>query len=805
MKKIIRFFKKHICPYIDYILLVFCIIAIWMNKSCEILPIVTGWLGVAYILYILLLFFFKKTSFDWYMVNRGMLRKVICVSILVPFVVVVLIGIQCDPIQPNELISHVDKWDDTVKHKESNVLWTIFVHYVDPGLQVNAYQEGNARHWTGLIAILGLIFLNGLLITSIINWVDKRSERWLKGEVKYSGLLKCCLLKPHYVIIGGNDITVGVVKQILKEDETSKYTVCDQIIRLCWKPYILIQTTRDVEVYRRELFSDLTEDQQRRIIIYYGSRTSELDLKKLKIENAKEVYLLGENSREDDIESYHDTFNMRSLKLLLSLYKNTPKVKKIEALKKEIEATDAKIEETKDAQLKDDLKERKKILEANMEASLQKSRLLCRVMFEYQTSFSVFQFADIDCEISRYIDFRPFNYYEMWAQKVLINKKVGAESVQAERYLPLEGADGINKNSDKYVHLFIVGMSRMGVAMAIEAAHLAHYPNFEEKGIRTKITFIDKNAKEEKDFFIGRFQNLFALSHWRYGAVNESGNIEWKSTHTPTDIEYLGGDFLDIEWEFINAGIESQGMRDYILNVATNGAAKVTIAICLPESNRSHATALYLPKKLYELDSVLQVLVYNRYGESIVDAITKGEGLYPYCGKLRGFGYSADCFIDSHLKASEKIGVEINEIYNNISVEKQKYKPLKTSYKGKSATANMWSSIYNGNMIWTKLRCVDYQNKEFDDIEIIKTLADVEHNRWNVEELLMNFRPVTEQQQKDEKDCKNLHKNILKGQMIHLDICSNKKLLELDEDSREYDIEFSKKLHSLYTNPNVNL
>ena len=32
--------------------------------------------------------------------------------------------------------------------------------------------------------------------------------------------------------------------------------------------------------------------------------------------------------------------------------------------------------------------------------------------------------------------------------------------------------------SEKYVHLVIVGMSRMGVALAVEAAHIAHYPNF---------------------------------------------------------------------------------------------------------------------------------------------------------------------------------------------------------------------------------------------------------------------------------------------------------------------------------------
>lgn len=85
----------------------------------------------------------------------------------------------------------------------------------------------------------------------------------------------------------------------------------------------------------------------------------------------------------------------------------------------------------------------------------------------------------------------------------------------------MEGIEGIGPDSDRYVHLFIVGMSRMGVVMGIEAAHLAHYPNFGTKNIRTKITFIDKDSAEEKDFFMGRFKNLFELSHWRYGTVTE--------------------------------------------------------------------------------------------------------------------------------------------------------------------------------------------------------------------------------------------------------------------------------------------
>ena len=96
----------------------------------------------------------------------------------------------------------------------------------------------------------------------------------------------------------------------------------------------------------------------------------------------------------------------------------------------------------------------------------------------------------------------------------------------------------------------------MGIAMAIETAHLAHYPNYVTKNIRTKRTFIDKNANEEMNNFIGRFRAMFNLSHWRYSNISDDGGIDWVKTYAPQGFEYLGSDFLDIEWEFIQAGIE---------------------------------------------------------------------------------------------------------------------------------------------------------------------------------------------------------------------------------------------------------
>jgi hypothetical protein len=211
--------------------------------------------------------------------------------------------------------------------------------------------------------------------------------------------------------------------------------------------------------------------------------------------------------------------------------------------------------------------------------------------------------------------------------------------------------------------------------------------------------------------------------------------------------------------------------------------AKVTIAICLPESNRSHAAALYINKKIYESDSLLQVLVYNRYGSSIMNTFKGDISHYPYKGKLKAFGSSANCLAIEYLKTSELIGKYIGIAYNETN------KINNITYTGKSKVACRWSNIYNGNTLWTKLRSIGFFNHDFvEEKNMIEVLADVEHNRWVVEQLIMNFRPLTYEEQTKEKQDNNKNKSILKSKMAHIDICSNKKILEIDKDVRKYDI-----------------
>ena len=815
-----------------------------------------GIVGILYLLYSVYLLFFDRVTFDWYLLRENYIWKVIALVLYTPFVLALFYQWKAEEQTSKALIFEENLYKEMPqkdgcpalssnlpdelrdKQEDPSLFWSIYAHYIDPGNQ-HMSTTPKGRIWAALIAILGVFLVNGLLVSSIIGWIDTRKEKWLKGEVKYRWLLK---FRSHYVIIGGNDMVSGIVKQLFGAIGKEKPF---------FTPYILVQTSRNVEEFRRELFTGFTPDQQKRIIIYYGSRTSKDDIEALRLLKAKEVYILGEDTRTDDIESYHDTMNMECLKLTYEyLSVREPyrtRINKLNELETQIDALKVALKQTQDEKLRADMKNKMNNLKDAYKAEMklaEANAVIYRVMFEYQTTFSVFQFSEISKDVKSCIRFKPFNYYEMWSQQVLINKKLDRKEILESNYLPLEGVDGIGKNDDRYVHLIIVGMSRMGVSMAIEAAHLAHYPNFSQKNIRTKITFIDKNAKEEKDFFMGRFKNLFALSHWRYGTVDDNGLIKWISQNDiqiQFKYEHLGSDFLDVEWEFLNGGVENPTVQEYISTSVNRKGSIVTIAVCLPEPSRCLAAALYLDREIYE--KVNQVLVYNRYGDSLISQMThkSDKQLNPYHNKLRAFGMSAQCYDRKMIEEAEFIAKLLGNKYD-VLYEEYKNKNMivdEGEELNKSDVAKWWSNIYAANALWTKLRFIKWDCKNVDSVPcceakwwsnifykikefcikwfvkddnknndkseefvitdeyILEMLASIEHARWNMEQLLLGYRPLTEKEQEEVYKDKT-QKNPYKSKLAHFDICSYKKLKDIDEYSIGFDRGLSSILLDIY-------
>ena len=93
--------------------------------------------------------------------------------------------------------------------------------------------------------------------------------------------------------------------------------------------------------------------------------------------------------------------------------------------------------------------------------------------------------------------------------------------------------------------------------------------------------------------------------------------------------------------------------------------------------------------------------------------------------------------------------------------------------------------MYNADSVWTKLRSAGYDGT--GEVDPDRLLAMTEHYRWNMETLLMRFRPLTADEQAGVLDS-TLDKEELKGsEAAHLDICSWERLKEIDPDAVLYD------------------
>lgn len=807
--------------WIDWILIVvsfFTTIITFIIPNCCVLRwigMTLGVVGVIYIAVILYTFIANRIKFDWYLVKNDFLRKTVMVVLIVPFVLYLFMS--CN-ISTKEMVFQDTLYECSdnnlecsYKQQQENpsLLWAIFYHYIDPGNQ-HMTTTKSGRNWSSTIAVFGFMLLNGMLVAVLVGWFERRRDEWIKGEVRYNCFFK---RKKHYVVIGGNDMVVGIVKHLVSQEE-NEYS------------YILIQTSKEVELFRRTLYSELTDDQQKRVVIYYGNRTSKIDIEDLIINSAEEIYVLGESLADDG--QNHDAYNMNCLRLITN----------------------------------------------DLQTGCEKKNVY--VIFENQITFSSFQFSDISISDKEKINYIPLNYYEMWAQKIFafsdptdIIKTNSDATDYNHKYYPLdmivdkEKVSYISEDDPHYVHLVVIGMTKMGVSMGLEAAHVAHYPNaLTAKGPRTRITFIDENADRESGYVMNRYSDMFALCRWRYADAKEHNDrndagtslyadysVEDSTWHDPlydetTASPYKGlklgvdgneiGDefFVDIEWEFIKGGLNDFSVQQYLRECSDKEKHPnkiLTVAICLEEPHQSIAGGLYLPDVVYE--NALQILVYQRFSDSILKYIAESvsceeDGKNVRYKNVKSFGVLSETFslmcVDDYIPKfinyvycytmygdvnNKQIYDEKTQTYNWNVINDAGYNQINSTWnntinkfdKGKSGCACRWSNIYNANAIRTKLRSIKWDgNNELSD-NTIKIMAITEHNRWVVEQLLMHYSPVGKDDMSElerlnadgKKDEHKQKKNMLKRNMKHIDICSYNRLLEVDKGVEKYDVSLS--------------
>lgn len=527
-------------------------------------------------------------------------------------------------------------------------------------------------------------------------------------------------LENHVVVIGFDEMVPMLVRQICSEP---RYGNC----------YILIQSVQPADKVRNRIHTVLNARQERRILVLHAQRNSTEELEKLCTTRAREIFLIGEANEYD-----HDSLNIDSLQKIVAIHSKTRNC----------------------------------------------PRIPVSVLFEYQTTYAAFQISDLAEEWRKQIDFHPFNFYEEWAKKLLV-KRCYEEGTTKVEYPALD-REPITRESDQTVHLVIIGMSRMGVALGVEAAQLFHFPNFcRDRRLKSRITFIDAAADEEMNFFRGRYRHYFDLAPSRYRDMAHPDEVRI----LPPNWDYGSRtDFLDVEFEFIKGRAETPTVQKLLAEWADDPKQQLSIAICLNFPPQAMAMGLYLPDVIYARK--IPVFVRQETSSALLDLLNnrlKKEPLNRY-SHVFPFGMLANSF-DLDRRNTRRAQL-VNYIYDYKGIYGTSPSAVPSDHElqqkwDKLPVALQWSNFYCADSVDIKLRSLGFgatppMRLTKGQIEL---LAEVEHNRWNMEKLLLGYRKPTPEEELLCRD-KAVRKEYKEKRFIHTDI---RPYCELAEGTKDYD------------------
>ena len=680
-------------------------------------------------------------------------------------------------------------WSDNWQRvcEENNISsWLLPIYLlIDSNALNNIYlDDANvyANNWTLLASsitfLLGAFIFNGFIIAIITNSIERRVENHKHGHIHY-------LKSGHYIIMGWDDMVPSIILHIFEKEKDA---------------YILLMSAAESEYLREKLRKVFDEERLEHVIINYGHRTSKDYYNDIHLESANKIYIVGLRTLPS-----HDAINVECVDSICD-YLEQPSI------------------------------------------TSRPKRITC--VFEDLDTYAAFKTTELFNRVKNLdIEFVPYNFYAGWATQVFVQQYHTDKDHPGKKIeYPLLFGNGYTQEDEKalttedprYVHLVFVGTTNFAVAFAMEAAQVLHFPNGNKH--RTLITFIDKNADIEKDEFIVRNRHFFEVQSYYYCDLSNDANYCSKETYRVDETldvkkdEFKHRDFLDVEFEFIKGDVFSKQVQSLLNDWAEEHNEKQYLSVFLAMANQrqNFVLGMNMPDSVY--DNEVPIFVRQDRSDNFVsnlreadEAIRYKDGKNTYYiinnGKIEPkvlggryaniypFGMNETAYnTDDKSLARAKL---INYLYSTMTPEgkfqsvlvlsalsdEQIWKEADEFWKKDLTVALKWSNLYNAYTIPVKLAIlrslrglsIDDTSRDMASLtdKEADILAKVEHNRWNVEKLLMGFRKAHKNEDKYEypenKEFQNKLK-LNKKRFIHHDIRPYNDL----DGIKELDVEYSR-------------
>lgn len=394
-------------------------------------------------------------------------------------------------------------------------------------------------------------------------------------------------------------------------------------------------------------------------------------------------------------------------------------------------------------------------------------RLDVEMLMQSATALWLLQTSGVPEDINAKADILATTKADILAKNILV-KLPGANND-----FPSLDRQPISRDSDVTVHLLIIGFTPMAEAMAVNAALVAHYPNYcRDTRLRTRITIVDHDLYDSRNRFIQRYTHLFDNSWHR--TIDLRRDTPAVETHRP---QYASRrkDFVDVEWEFVRADISDGAMRQKISEWSSSPQQMLTIALCHIDDARNLEEALAMPEDVFT--SKTPILCHA--SEDAMLTIATNDARY---GNIKAFGEKlCDMTIMRRLR---DLGMRVNYVYNhcfNLNPDEPITAPasidaacLEPMWRNVGSLPKQYSNIFNAMTLGTKMHSIGHDAADWKEYyalskDEIDVLTEVEHNRWSVEELILGYRPCNDEEMKMVDEDVTMKKT-LRRQKIHYDL-----------------------------------
>lgn len=597
---------------------------------------------------------------------------------------------------------------------DSNALNNLYI-----GDNYNDAVHGWMLFASTITFLIGAFVFNGIIIGIITATIERRVRNYEEGRSFY-------LKGGHHVIMGYDDMVPSIVSHIFETDPDAN---------------ILILSSAEAQIIRERLRKSFSSAQMRKVIINYGHRVSEDIYGDINLASAKEIYVVGNHHKEA-----HDAINVECMDCIVRYLHKNP-------------------------------------------AKTLPRRITC--VFKDLDTYAAFKTSDIFKGVEAMgIDFIPYNLYMGWAKQVFVKREYKDFDNPGVSYAyPSVYGNGVSPDDIRFVHLVFVGTGNYAMALATMAAQIIHLPNAHKR--KTRITFIDRNMESEKEEFITRNRHLFEIQPYLYADLSENGLGIERICDEYVTFKGKDKEFLDIEFEFIKGDIFSKRVQDRIAEWSVSNGRTQFLSMFLPLSDQrqNFVMGMNMPDEVYANSVPLYIrqdrsdnLVTNLRNEDRKEPesqpeyvrVEEGSLIAEKCNarfaNIYPFGMNETAYsVDNRSLARAKL---INYLYETADYAHYKFKTVeeldrlpKEKLEGDAGNkwnrltvALKWSNIYSAYSfrikleVLRKLRGLDINDSSHDTDPLsereVEILAEMEHNRWNVEKLLMGFRKPKEPEDK---------------------------------------------------------